>query len=58
VAPTEHVANVQGSKGVVSKAKFKLKPLTKIGQQKGAKVTSTQRTMTINPLSKDENDPY
>jgi hypothetical protein len=49
---------MQGSKGVVSKAKFKLKPLREIGRHKGAKVASTQRTMSTNPLSKDENDLY
>lgn len=57
MAPIECVANMQRSKGVVSKAKLILKPLKEIEQQ-GVKIASTQRTVTLNSLSEDENDPY
>ncbi len=52
------MVDVQGSKGVVLKAKPKLKPLRDIGQERGAEVASTQGIVTLNPILEDKNDPY
>ncbi len=55
LATKESVVDLQGSKGVAPKAKFKLKPQKAIGRHRGAQPTFTQ-VVPSNPLSEDEDE--
>jgi len=51
------VVDLQGSKGVAPKTKFKLKPQRAIGRHRGAQPTFMQ-VVPSNPLSEDEDEFY